>query len=225
MAHIDYIPDERQLQWDRGEVLSTAQSEVDANTNIKTRVSSHPLKSALAPRQPPGASRVRTVSPETLRALKTVEFFQHQVSTSLIPYVNNLEIDVLASETPANAQRSELYKKEIGDQVGTKDSARKAVEFGTGTCNDVGRTLFEVLAHHNAESGSYSRHMRRRGVAVPTSQAPLVPITACSYFGERDRRFRERDRFGGFGRCAVSIVDFLAIAVIDQVTVLKRANL
>ncbi|WP_175154004.1 hypothetical protein, partial [Paraburkholderia ultramafica] len=30
-----------------------------------------------------------------------------------------------------------------------------------------------------------------------------------AYFGERDRRFRERDRFGGFGRCAVLIVDFL----------------
>ena len=30
-----------------------------------------------------------------------------------------------------------------------------------------------------------------------------------AYFGERDRRFRERDRFGGVGRCAVSIVDFL----------------
>ncbi|TCG03116.1 transposase, partial [Paraburkholderia steynii] len=29
------------------------------------------------------------------------------------------------------------------------------------------------------------------------------------YFGERDRRFRERDRFGGVGRCAVLIVDFL----------------
>ncbi len=30
-----------------------------------------------------------------------------------------------------------------------------------------------------------------------------------AYFGERDRRFRERDRFGWLGRCAVSIVDFL----------------
>lgn len=30
-----------------------------------------------------------------------------------------------------------------------------------------------------------------------------------AYFGERDRRFRERDRFGGIGRCAMSIVDFL----------------
>jgi len=28
----------------------------------------------------------------------------------------------------------------------------------------------------------------------------------CAYFGERDRRFRERDRFGKVGRCAVSIV-------------------
>ncbi|WP_250495474.1 hypothetical protein, partial [Caballeronia sp. GAWG1-1] len=26
----------------------------------------------------------------------------------------------------------------------------------------------------------------------------------CAYFGERDRRFRERDRFGKVGRCAVS---------------------
>ncbi|WP_232356182.1 hypothetical protein, partial [Burkholderia vietnamiensis] len=35
--------------------------------------------------------------------------------------------------------------------------------------------------------------------------APFV----TAYFGERDRRFRERDRFGWLGRCAVSIVDFL----------------
>ncbi|WP_338048178.1 hypothetical protein [Paraburkholderia azotifigens] len=30
-----------------------------------------------------------------------------------------------------------------------------------------------------------------------------------AYFGERDRRFRERDRFGGVWHCAVLIVDFL----------------
>ena len=34
----------------------------------------------------------------------------------------------------------------------------------------------------------------------------LVP---AAYFGERDRRFRERDRFGGVWHCAVLIVDFL----------------
>jgi filamentous hemagglutinin len=35
-------------------------------------------------------------------------------------------------------------------------------------------------------------------------------FTQIAYFGERDRRFRERDRFGGFWRCAVSIVVFLS---------------
>ncbi|BAN22494.1 putative uncharacterized protein [Caballeronia insecticola] len=42
-----------------------------------------------------------------------------------------------------------------------------------------------------------------------------------AYFGERDRRFRERDRFGKVGRCAVSIVDFLA----SSGRVLVRARL
>ncbi|MDN8035271.1 hypothetical protein QZN03_10865, partial [Burkholderia vietnamiensis] len=36
-----------------------------------------------------------------------------------------------------------------------------------------------------------------------------VAYAVGAYFGERDRRFRERDRFGWLGRCAVSIVDFL----------------
>ncbi|MCA7984114.1 hypothetical protein, partial [Burkholderia vietnamiensis] len=34
-------------------------------------------------------------------------------------------------------------------------------------------------------------------------------MNTVAYFGERDRRFRKRDRFGWLGRCAVSIVDFL----------------
>ncbi len=32
---------------------------------------------------------------------------------------------------------------------------------------------------------------------------------AAEVFCERGHRFRERDRFGAVGRCAVSIVDFL----------------
>jgi hypothetical protein len=36
-----------------------------------------------------------------------------------------------------------------------------------------------------------------------------VTLFLAAYFGDRDRRFRERDRFGGFWRCAVLIVDFL----------------
>ncbi|CAH2935881.1 MAG: Transposase and inactivated derivatives [uncultured Paraburkholderia sp.] len=68
----------------------------------------------------------------------------------------------------------------------------------------------------------YVRDDRRSGSAEPAAvwfdfssdRKGVHPQTRLAafhgaYFGERDRRFRERDRFGGVGRCAVLIVDFL----------------
>ncbi|WP_408119489.1 thiamine pyrophosphate-dependent enzyme [Caballeronia grimmiae] len=47
--------------------------------------------------------------------------------------------------------------------------------------------------------------------AQPDTKVSLSQLrTLTAYFGERDRRFRERDRLGRVGRCAVLIVDFLA---------------
>jgi AhpD family alkylhydroperoxidase len=56
---------------------------------------------------------------------------------------------------------------------------------------------------------------RERAALAWTEALTLVSETRApddvydAYFGERDRRFRERDRFDGVGRCAVLIVDFL----------------
>ncbi|MDN7865592.1 site-specific integrase [Burkholderia multivorans] len=78
------------------------------------------------------------------------------------------------------------------------------VDEGLIRTNPVSRGHYTTSGHFGARG--------ERGLIPKFRKLPWIPTEAqwTAYFGERDRRFRERDRFGKVGRCAASIVDFLA---------------
>jgi methyl-accepting chemotaxis protein len=126
---------------------------------------------------------------QTLTAIKasadTIATATHQIATG------NQDLSQRTEEQAASLQETAASIEQLNSTVTQNaDNASRANE----------------LAAQAAQAAVEGRAVVSR---VVDTMDGISASSDNAYFGERDRRFRERDRFGGVGRCAVLIVDFL----------------
>ncbi|WP_249172239.1 hypothetical protein, partial [Burkholderia vietnamiensis] len=121
--------------------------------------------------------------------------FTHAVTLTLKPYREVMTCKGLTIQRLTEIEAKENFRQFIR-RLNTivYGNAAKRFSAGVHVIPVIEGVVTEKLLHYHCMMGNF-----RAG-----SDDALI-----AYFGERDRRFRERDRFGWLGRCAVSIVDFL----------------